>query len=70
LKQLDIKEHRGRVLSFPIHAVHERARAPGRAGRWLLDDLRRRFAATEAAAEVEPRDAPASGVMSRRRPRG
>jgi DNA-binding transcriptional LysR family regulator len=70
LKQLDIKEHRGRVLSFPIHAVHERARAPGRASRWLLDDLRRRFAATEAAAEVEPRDAPASGVMSRRRPRG
>jgi DNA-binding transcriptional LysR family regulator len=70
LKQLDIKEHRGRVLSFPIHAVHERARAPGRASRWLLDDLRRRFAATEAAAEVEPRDAPASGVMARRRPRG
>lgn len=62
LKQLDIKEHRGRILSFPIHAIHERARAPGRAGRWLLDDLRRRFA-TDAGAPV----APASGAMPRRR---
>jgi DNA-binding transcriptional LysR family regulator len=52
LKRLDIKEDRSRVFSFPIHAVHERARAPGRAGRWLLDDLRRRF----AAGEPKPRD--------------
>src|SRR5229473_2656340 len=70
LKRLDIKEDRSRVFSFPIHAIHERARAPGRAGRWLLDDLRRRFAASEAAAEPEPRDAPAAGVMSPRRRRG
>jgi DNA-binding transcriptional LysR family regulator len=70
LKRLDIKEHRGRAFSFPIHAVHERGRAPGRAGRWFLDDLRRRFAAAAPAAEAEPRAAPASAVMSRRRRRG
>jgi DNA-binding transcriptional LysR family regulator len=70
LKRLDLKEDRGRVFSFPIHAIHQRARAPGRAGRWLVDDLRRRFAATETAAELEPRDAPGSAVPSRRRPRG
>jgi DNA-binding transcriptional LysR family regulator len=68
LKRLDIKEHRGRVFSFPIHAIHERGRTPGRAGRWLLDDLRRRLAATEAAA-LEPRDAPASAMISCRRRR-
>jgi hypothetical protein len=63
-----IKEHRGRVFSFPIHAIHERGHAPGRAGRWLLDDLARRLAATAAAA-LEPRDAPASAMISRRRRR-
>jgi DNA-binding transcriptional LysR family regulator len=50
LRRLDIVEHRGRVFSFPIHAIHERGRTPGRAGRWLLDDLRRRLPAIEAAA--------------------
>jgi DNA-binding transcriptional LysR family regulator len=50
LKQLDIKERGAHVHSFPIHAVHERARAPGRAGRWLLDDLRRRFLAMDTAS--------------------
>ncbi|MCB2107011.1 MAG: LysR family transcriptional regulator [Rhodobacteraceae bacterium] len=29
---------------FPIHVVHRRDRPPGRAGAWLLDDLRRRLA--------------------------
>lgn len=48
LKRLDIKEHRGRVFSFPIHAIHERGRAPGRAGRWLIDDLRGRLAPVAA----------------------
>jgi DNA-binding transcriptional LysR family regulator len=50
LKQLDIKEHRARVFSFPIHAIHERGRVPGAAGRWLIDDLRRSLATVDAKA--------------------
>src|SRR5260221_4932253 len=67
LKRLDIKEHRGRAFSFPIHAIHDRRRPPGPAGRWLLDDLR---LPVSAAAQAAPHPAPASGVMSRRRRRG
>ena len=43
LKRLDLKENSGRLVSIPIHIVHERGRPPGRAGRWLLDDLRQRL---------------------------
>ncbi|HYM01425.1 MAG TPA: LysR family transcriptional regulator [Stellaceae bacterium] len=50
LKRLDIKEHRGRVFEFPMHIVHERGRVPGRAGRWLLDNLRQRLAAETPAS--------------------
>lgn len=41
LKQLSIAGAEPVALS--IHIVHERGRAPGRAGRWLIDDLRRRL---------------------------
>ena len=30
-------------LTFPLYVVHERGRAPGRAGRWLIADLRERL---------------------------
>jgi DNA-binding transcriptional LysR family regulator len=40
LKVLSLKEHTAR--QFPIHAVYDRGRAPGKAGRWLIDDLRER----------------------------
>lgn len=40
LKVLDIQEHI--APEFPIHVVYERGRTPGRAGRWLIDDLRQR----------------------------
>ena len=26
---------------FAVHVVHERGRPPGRAGRWLIEELRR-----------------------------
>jgi DNA-binding transcriptional LysR family regulator len=39
LKVLDISEHT--APSFPVHVVHERGRAPGRAGRWLIEEFRR-----------------------------
>lgn len=47
LTRLDIKEHSGRVFNFPVHVVHERGRPPGRAGRWLIDDLRKRLPAPD-----------------------
>jgi DNA-binding transcriptional LysR family regulator len=43
LKVLDIAEHRGRQFSFPLHIMHERGRPPGRAGRWLVAELRRQL---------------------------
>jgi DNA-binding transcriptional LysR family regulator len=43
LKRLDIAEHRGREFSFPLHVMHERSRPPGRAGRWLIAELRRQL---------------------------
>lgn len=43
LKRLDLRENSGRLLRVPVHVVHERGRAPGRAGRWLIGDLRRRL---------------------------
>ncbi len=47
LKRLDLKEHYGRLVSIHIHVVHERGRPPGRAGRWLVDDLRKRLPAAD-----------------------
>jgi DNA-binding transcriptional LysR family regulator len=62
LMRLDIVEQRGRPLSFPLNVVHEPGRPPGRAGRWLVEDLRRRLAETGIgapppgeSASVEPR---------------
>jgi DNA-binding transcriptional LysR family regulator len=43
LKQLDIAELRGPGFSFPVHVVHLRGRPPGRAGRWLIQDLSHRL---------------------------
>jgi DNA-binding transcriptional LysR family regulator len=48
LKRLDLREGGGRLSSLPLYVMYERSRAPGRAGRWLIEDLRRRLAAGEA----------------------
>jgi DNA-binding transcriptional LysR family regulator len=59
LKRLDLKENNGRLVSLPIHVVHERGRPPGRAGRWLLDDLRRRLPRGDGGAIIlPPQDTP------------
>jgi DNA-binding transcriptional LysR family regulator len=42
LKRLQLKAYD--TITFPFHIVHERGRAPGRAGRWLIAELRRRLA--------------------------
>ena len=54
LKRLDLKENNGRLVSLPIHVVHERGRPPGRAGRWLLDDLRQRLPRGEDEPILSP----------------
>ena len=41
LKQLDIANRED--VALPVFVVHERGRAPGRAGRWLVADLRQRM---------------------------
>ncbi len=41
LKRLDIAG--AAPVELDIHVVHERGRAPGRAGRWLIEDLRNRL---------------------------
>jgi DNA-binding transcriptional LysR family regulator len=43
LRRLDIAEHRGREFSLQLHVMHERSRPPGRAGRWLIAELRRQL---------------------------
>ncbi len=40
LKVLAIREHT--APEFQIHVVYERGRTPGKAGRWLIEDLRQR----------------------------
>lgn len=53
LKALDLRENTGRT--FPVHVVHERGRAPGRAGRWLIEDLRQRVKqCTKPLAQINP----------------
>jgi DNA-binding transcriptional LysR family regulator len=41
LKKLEIADQED--VALPVCAVHERGRAPGRAGRWLIADLRERL---------------------------
>jgi DNA-binding transcriptional LysR family regulator len=41
LKRLEIAEHSGREFKLPIHVMHERGSPPGRAGQWLIAELRR-----------------------------
>jgi len=43
LKQLNLAEYGGKILDLALHVVHERGRPPGRAGRWIIDDLRSRL---------------------------
>jgi len=41
LKLLDIAGIKPPLL--PVHVIHKRGRPPGRAGRWLIEDIRRRL---------------------------
>ena len=47
LKRLDIADRD--EVALPIYVVHERGRSPGRAGRWLVADLRERLKTCPAA---------------------
>ena len=41
LKELMLKERSNRAL--PMHVVYDRSRPPGKAGRWFIEELRRRL---------------------------
>ncbi len=41
LKELVLKDRSG--IELPLHVVYDRGRPPGRAGRWFIDELRRRL---------------------------
>jgi DNA-binding transcriptional LysR family regulator len=45
IKRLRLAENDG--FDIPIHVAHERGRTPGRAGRWLIEDLRHRLRSAE-----------------------
>jgi DNA-binding transcriptional LysR family regulator len=59
LKVLDLVEKAPRA--FSLYVMHERGRTPGRAGRWLLDDL-----AVRVTSCTEPLKAAAADVVSGR----
>lgn len=63
LKVLDIAEPT--LTGLDIHVVHERGRAPGKAGRWLIEDLRQRVAACTGHGLTS--DQPAASVKVGRR---
>lgn len=48
LKVLDIEAHAGRYLSMSLFLAFPRNRPPGKAGRWLIQEWRRRLAEREA----------------------
>ena len=47
LKRLDIADRD--EVALPVYVVHERGRSPGKAGRWLVADLRERLKTCPAA---------------------
>jgi DNA-binding transcriptional LysR family regulator len=51
LKRLELKESEGRL--FPLYVVHRRGAPPGRAGRWLVENLRRRLSTGEGEPSFE-----------------
>jgi DNA-binding transcriptional LysR family regulator len=51
LKRLRLQEHDS--WSLPIHMIHQRNHPPGRAGRWLMEDLRKRLGACPPEGSVK-----------------
>jgi DNA-binding transcriptional LysR family regulator len=51
LKRLKLKDADSWTL--PIHVIHTRSRPPGRAGRWLMEDLRKRLGQCPADGSVK-----------------
>jgi DNA-binding transcriptional LysR family regulator len=49
LKRLDLTDHRGALPSIPLHVVQPPGRMLGPAGRWLMDHLRARLAASRGS---------------------
>ena len=65
LKRLAIADQA--PVELPISVVHERARALGRAGRWLIGDLRERLKTCPGATQRAAARADAAHLDSVRR---
>jgi DNA-binding transcriptional LysR family regulator len=61
LKKLNIANREDEV-ALPIYVVHERGRLPGRAGRWLIADLRERLKTCPGAHPARANDAVVAAV--------
>jgi DNA-binding transcriptional LysR family regulator len=44
------------VNAFPVHVVYQRGRPPGRAGRWLIDEIRRLLPECDQAMHLPERE--------------
>ena len=62
LKKLDVADRD--EFSVPIYVVHERGRAPGRAGRWLTADLRERVKTCPSAYQRDETRLPAAAAAA------
>jgi DNA-binding transcriptional LysR family regulator len=51
-------------IALPLYVVHERGRAPGRAGRWLIADLRERMKTCPGARHPEEKAAAAEAAAA------
>jgi DNA-binding transcriptional LysR family regulator len=51
-------------IALPLYVVHERGRSPGRAGRWLIADLRERMKTCPGARHPEEKAAPAEAAAA------
>lgn len=58
LKMLDIPGNP--VRAFPVHVVYQRGRPPGRAGRWLVAEIRRLLPACTAPLDLPGEELPAA----------
>jgi DNA-binding transcriptional LysR family regulator len=63
LNVLDIETVKPPVL--PIHVVHKRGRPPGRAGQWLIADIRRRLPACVGPMSLPQAQSPGAALPAR-----
>jgi DNA-binding transcriptional LysR family regulator len=62
LKRLDVADRD--EIALPVYVVHERGRAPGRAGRWLIAELRERLKTCPSAYQSGGKPVPSQAAAA------